>query len=495
MDAATKAGLLDLLAEALAAGWSLRRACHELELPERRVHRWIGRRAGGRLADRAPGGSPVHGLLEDEVAEILALFDQWGETDRSHRKLAHRGSYLHRVWVSPSSVRRVLFLADKHFRPLPRPGRSVRKPFPDWVTYTPGSIWIYDTTHFTAAGMAVLIIEDLVSRKWLTEVVSVEETSTQVELAFTAALAAEGLLDQVETRHQDGTVDLTVDDETRPILLAVSDNGPQMTSGSTREFMALCAIAQHFGRPGTPTDQAWIESLNGHLKAEYPHLLAIRDPATCAPNWRSPGRTTTGSASTPASGMSARTTNTKDEAKPSARPAKPDSSKPGFTGLPGTATTGKLHPPGTPTMLANRTRKCVINSDTRQRRRVDRPGRAGRRWLLREPGCPCHPAALAQGRQHPRLPRHRRVGSRLRQDGCRRHRRGLRGPHRGLNHWGSVRSVLSVRRCMPELMWLTIGLVHERGQHVGASTFTAQSSERSSTVSTRRGSRYRRPRL
>jgi putative transposase len=53
-----------------------------------------------------------------------------------------------------------------------------------------------------------------------------------------------------------------------------------MTSGSTREFMALCAIAQHFGRPGTPTDQAWIESPNGHIKAEYPHLLAIQDPAT-----------------------------------------------------------------------------------------------------------------------------------------------------------------------------------------------------------------------
>jgi hypothetical protein len=25
--------------------------------------------------------------------------------------------------------------------------------------------------------------------------------------------------------------------------------------------------------------QAWIESLNGHVKAEYPHLLAIGDPA------------------------------------------------------------------------------------------------------------------------------------------------------------------------------------------------------------------------
>ena len=48
----------------------------------------------------------------------------------------------------------------------------------------------------------------------------------------------------------------------------------------TRAFTALNAIGQHFGRPGTPTGQAWIETLFGHIKAECPHLLAIRDPAT-----------------------------------------------------------------------------------------------------------------------------------------------------------------------------------------------------------------------
>jgi putative transposase len=276
---ATKTALLGLLDQAVDEGWTLRRACHALELGELRAHRWIARRAIGQLVDKIPGGSPMHGLLDEEVSEILALFDQWGETDRSHRKLAHRGSYLGRVWVSPSSVRRVLFLADKHFRPLPKLGRSQRKPFPDWVDYKPNSIWIYDTTHFTRAGMAVLIIQDLVSRKWITEVVSAEETSTQVEIGFTDALDIEGLLQAVE-RRADGLVDIGIDDQARPILLAVSDNGPQMTSGSTREFMAMCAIAQHFGRPGTPTDQAWIESFNGHLKAEFPHLLAIEDPAT-----------------------------------------------------------------------------------------------------------------------------------------------------------------------------------------------------------------------
>jgi putative transposase len=277
VDEVTKAALLDLIAEATDAGWSFRGACHQLELGEVRAYRWVERRAAGELADRAPGGSPMHGLLDDEVAAIVALYHQWGEVDRSHRKLAHRGSYTERVWVSPASVRRVLAAQGLSLHPAPRPGRSLRKPFPDWVEYRPNQIWIYDTTHFTRAKSCLTVIEDLVSRKWIADIVSSEETSTQVAIVFTDALAAEGLLRLVEARA-DGLVDPTVDDVARPILLAVSDNGPQMTSGSTREFMAMCAIAQHFGRPGTPTDQAWIESFNGHLKGEYPHLERITDP-------------------------------------------------------------------------------------------------------------------------------------------------------------------------------------------------------------------------
>jgi putative transposase len=52
-----------------------------------------------------------------------------------------------------------------------------------------------------------------------------------------------------------------------------------MTAIDTRQFMALMTIAQHHGRPGTPTDQAHIESLFSHLKRDWPHLLEIRDPA------------------------------------------------------------------------------------------------------------------------------------------------------------------------------------------------------------------------
>ena len=91
---------------------------------------------------------------------------------------------------------------------------------------------------------------------------------------FEHALGVEGLLDLLT----DERLDLDVDDPRRPVLLAVSDNGPQMTSTDTKAFMALMAIAQHHGRPHTPTDQAWVETFFGHVKGEWPHLEGIDDP-------------------------------------------------------------------------------------------------------------------------------------------------------------------------------------------------------------------------
>lgn len=259
-------------------GWHITDACAYLELPIRRFERWRYRALVGELVDKTPGGNPVHGLLPAETEAILAVFEEFADIDRSHRKLAHRGSYENRFWASPTTVRKVLFLADMHFKPVPRPAASQKRAIPAWVDYRPQQVWIFDTTHFTRCGMAVLAIIDLVSRKWICEVVSSEETSTQVEIGFDKALELEGIYDDLEARdkaHADGW-----HGPDRPILLAMSDNGPQMRSGDTAEFMALASIAQHFGRPGTPQDQAWVESLFGHIKGENPHLTKIRDPQT-----------------------------------------------------------------------------------------------------------------------------------------------------------------------------------------------------------------------
>ena len=88
----------------------------------------------------------------------------YADTDRSHRKLAHRGSYEGRFWASPATVRRVLLCGDKHFRPRPQPSRSAKRPIPAWVTYRPRQVWVYDTTHFTKAGMAVLAIIETIRK-------------------------------------------------------------------------------------------------------------------------------------------------------------------------------------------------------------------------------------------------------------------------------------------------------------------------------------------
>jgi transposase InsO family protein len=138
----------------------------------------------------------------------------------------------------------------------------------------PNRIWIYDAIHFGRARRVVFAIVDMVSRKWIDTLVSVEETATQVQVLFEHAVEAEGLLDLLT----DERLDLAVDDPARPILLAVSDNGPPMAAADTKAFLVLMAIAQHRGRPHTPTDQAWIESFFGPIKADWPHLEDITDP-------------------------------------------------------------------------------------------------------------------------------------------------------------------------------------------------------------------------
>jgi transposase InsO family protein len=291
VDGEVKAGLLDLVGYAVEHGWSARRACRLLGLDHARAHQWVARRQAGRLQDLPPGGNPLHGILDWERVAILDLFEAWGGIDRSHRKLAHRGSRIGAVHVSESTVRRVLAAEGLVLAGNPPRQPAPRSPWPDWLEWKPNRVWAYDFTHWTRAGMASIAILDMVSRKWLTTLTSAQETSTQIEVAFTAALECEGLLDVADHRATTALrtalasgdrakVHALADEGQVPLLLAVSDNGPQMRSHSTREFLAGMAIACRFGRPGVPTDQAWIETLFGHVKTEWPHLEKIRDAGT-----------------------------------------------------------------------------------------------------------------------------------------------------------------------------------------------------------------------
>ncbi|MGO1536887.1 MAG: hypothetical protein ACTHWM_08260 [Yaniella sp.] len=110
VDATVKAGLLNLVEHAQHAGdWSVRRAAAVLGLEHVRVLRWQRRATTDRLADARPGPDyAVHALLAAEVEAILDIAEAWGSVDRSHRKLAHRGSRLDAFYASESTVLRVL---------------------------------------------------------------------------------------------------------------------------------------------------------------------------------------------------------------------------------------------------------------------------------------------------------------------------------------------------------------------------------------------------
>ena len=289
MPAGVKVGLVDLVGHAAKRGWPVRRASEFLGLDHARYHHWALRRVAGRLEDAAPGGHPLHGLLAWERAAVVALFEAWGQIDRSRRKLAHRGPRIGLVHVSESTVRRVLG-AEGLILEGPPPREPVpRTPWPDWLERKPNRVWACDFTHWSWARRASIAIVDVVSRKWLATLTSAEESSTQVEACFLAALDAEDLLELADQRATEALreaiasgdkdqVHGLADDGQIPLLLAISDNGPQMRSHSTREFLAGVAIAQQFGRPHTPTDQAWIETLFGHVKGEWPHLEKTGDP-------------------------------------------------------------------------------------------------------------------------------------------------------------------------------------------------------------------------
>ena len=100
-----------------------------------------------------------------------------------------------------------------------------------------------------------------------------EETATQVQVIFERSLQIEGLLDLLT----DERLDLDPDDPRRPILLAVSDNGPPMTAEATRAFMALMAIRT---RPPAHSDRSGLDRVV--LRPHQKRVAApedITDPA------------------------------------------------------------------------------------------------------------------------------------------------------------------------------------------------------------------------
>jgi hypothetical protein len=204
-----------------------------------------------------------------------------------------------------------------------------------------------------------------VSRCWIGYLLSVEQSAPPAQLLFAQAPEDQGLLDQ------DGRPRLSEDG--LPMLVAWSDNGAELTATDITQSMALMAIAEHHGRPGTPTDQAHVESLFSHLKGEWPLLTAIRDPDVLDQQLTRILRQTTRCACTPRSAASPPQTSTTAAGPIPAAPA------PRGCGV---------HAPSG---------SSRIGGDTEDPRRADRPPRPSP--LLRDGGCLREGVACRHGRR------------------------------------------------------------------------------------------------
>lgn len=137
-----------------------------------------------------------------------------------------------------------------------------------------------------------------------------------------------------------------------------------MTSGSTR-LLALCAIAQHFGRPGNVHGSGLDrEPEPTHQDRAPPHLLTIEDPVTLRAELAVVRALYNGVRLHAGSATSPPTTSTKDEESHRQGPRSRGRTKPGSSALPGTEQNERIQPPQEPAMLLHSPRISIANPVT-----------------------------------------------------------------------------------------------------------------------------------
>jgi hypothetical protein len=150
----------ELLEQVCGQGWTVRAACQVLQVNELRVYRWLHRRAA------------VSSRTGRRVASRCTAC--W--TGRSRRSSGCSMSGRARPFPHQARPPRLasgagVGLARQRAPRAGAPGPAVAaaaaagpvgpQAVPDWVDYRPGSMWIYDTTQFTHAGVAATV-----SRTW-----------------------------------------------------------------------------------------------------------------------------------------------------------------------------------------------------------------------------------------------------------------------------------------------------------------------------------------
>jgi transposase InsO family protein len=244
-----KEELLMMLTTAKTEGVSNRRSCHLLMIQRRRVTRWQSKqRYGISLNNKRPGpAQALNRLLPVEREQVLALARRMEYADLSHRQLTVLAWEQQIVWVSFSTVYRLLreggLMTARCQRRLP----SGRRQPPERRELTgPNQRWCWDISYLLTLARGIYLylylVLDEYSRKILAWQVSATLTAGEAKRVLDAALVAENVLDLPEDK--------------RPEI--INDHGRQLKAKPVRELLKQHEMPQRFARPRTPNDKGYV---------------------------------------------------------------------------------------------------------------------------------------------------------------------------------------------------------------------------------------------
>jgi putative transposase len=288
-----KLGMVRAVSEARSKGMTVRKACEVLDLPRLTFYHWLRGRAPDQLTvvDLSPvmieRRASLQRITEDERASIVAAAQDEAKVDLHHRKLAHTLGREERVYVSESTVFRVLkeegLVAPREVRHRPAAQR------PALVVTAPRQVWCWDFS-YVRIGLVfwyLLAIIDMFSRKIVGWDLVPQATAEQAKRVWVDALGAEGLLNAEPFGGRAEPLSVGPDGGAGGLgLKAMSDNGTQMKAKTMREFFRELGIDQVFSRPHTPEDNAYIESWFATAKCECIYREEYSDPVAA---WSSIG--------------------------------------------------------------------------------------------------------------------------------------------------------------------------------------------------------------
>lgn len=240
---------LSLVAEAVAAGCRLERACNELGLDVRTVQRWRAQPAGGLDARRGPRTQPRQKLTANERAKVLDVANTPEFRNLSPKqivpRLADQGEYI----ASESTFYRVLRAADQMAHRGATKPRTVTRP-EEVVASGPNQVWSWDITYLPAAARGkffyLYLFVDVWSRRIMKAVVHADENADHSAY----------MLEEACKEHLVPAGTLTIH----------SDNGGPMKGATMLATMQSLGIVPSFNRPGVSDDNPFSEALFRTLK-------------------------------------------------------------------------------------------------------------------------------------------------------------------------------------------------------------------------------------